>query len=125
MPLDGEQPTLPPLEQGFFSFDAYDVRLPDKCPIGIVAKKTKDARSRARVEVTEPPPLQTVDVLSRMGNRRRVIVDGGPVEHPIVRLGDVFRLAWLAADAADPRFGSLPATSLAPSWPGSRTSPFR
>ena len=88
------------------------------------AQKEHDALVREKVAkghslVSGPPLLQTVDVLSRVRNRRRVVVDGGPVEHPIVRLGDVFRLAWLATDAADPEIRiELPATSrFAPSWP--------
>jgi hypothetical protein len=116
-PLDGEPRTMPPLEQGFFSFDAYEVRLPERCPIGILAHLRKERKAKPAVE--EPPPLQTIDVLSRVQERALAPIGGGPVEHPIVRLGDVFRLAWFATDAADPEIRIEPpaASGFVPSWP--------
>jgi predicted DNA-binding WGR domain protein len=115
-PLNGTARTQPPIEQGFFSFDAYDVRLPEKCPIGLLSTAITETESPAEAE---PPPLQTINVLPRVKNRALSAVRGGPVEHPIVNLGDVFRIAWLATEAADPEIGiELPAASpFVPSWP--------
>ena len=115
-PFDGAPRTLPPLEQGFFSFDAYEVRLPERCPVGILASLPK---TRKAEEADEPPPLHTIDVWSRVQTRALTPISGGPVEHAVIRLGDVFRLAWLAADAADPEIRIEPpaASGFVPSWP--------
>jgi hypothetical protein len=110
-----------PTEQGFFSFDAYDVRLPEKCPIGILATdlKTRDEGEESDAEPAEPPVVKTVDVLARVRGRALAKITGGPVEQPIVRIGDVYRLAWLATDAADPeiRIELPPGDQYAPSLP--------
>jgi hypothetical protein len=54
-----------------------------------------------------------------MGKRALTALRGGAVAHPITGLGDVFRLAWLATDAADPEIRiALPAgAGFTPSWP--------
>jgi predicted DNA-binding WGR domain protein len=116
-PDDGSSRPQPPLEQDFFSFDAYDVRLPEKCPVGILAKIPRPPKARKAKDAK--PPVQTIDVFARVRSRKRVPVAGGPVEHPIAGLADVFRLAWLATDAADPEIRiELPAGSgFVPAWP--------
>jgi predicted DNA-binding WGR domain protein len=116
-PYDGEPRAQPPLEQEFFSFDAYAVRVPQQCPVGILARAPKVPASK-RSKATAPA-LQTMDVFARVRRRARVPIRGGPVEHPITAIADVFRLAWLATDAADPEICiELPAASGdAPAWP--------
>jgi predicted DNA-binding WGR domain protein len=116
-PDDGASRPQPPLEEDFFSFDAYHVRLPELCPAGILAKIPKPPKARKAKE--SKPSIQTMDVFARVRNRARSPIAGGPVEHPIAALADVFRLAWLATDAADPEIRiDLPADSgFVPAWP--------
>ncbi|MGH9258858.1 MAG: hypothetical protein ACRD08_03015, partial [Acidimicrobiales bacterium] len=46
-PLRGEPKTMPPLEQGFFSFNAFEVRKPALCPSGLAARDVLRPEKRA------------------------------------------------------------------------------
>jgi predicted DNA-binding WGR domain protein len=118
-PIGAAPQTRPPLEQRFFSFDAYDVRLPERCPVGILAKSPRSREPEPSAAPAEPQPLRTLNVLARVRNRTLAKVDGGPVDHPIQQLVDVYRLAWFATEAADPEIRiELPkGISFTPSWP--------
>ncbi len=96
---EGVPLAMPALKRGLFSFEAFDVRKPERCPLGIVAQDVMRPEPKAP---PEPPPVRTVDVHALVASHELVPVSGGPVGAPIARPDRAFCLAWFATDAAHP-----------------------
>ncbi len=107
-PLRGKPRAMPPLAKyGFFSFDAFEVRKPERCPLGLAAREVLRAEPRPPAP---PAPVETVDVHSIVAAHALTPVAGGPVELQLVRLVRAYRLAWFATDSAVPELRiALPA----------------
>jgi predicted DNA-binding WGR domain protein len=98
-PLAGEL-SLPAIGEGCFGLDAFEARKPARCPLGIVAKDP--VKNPPPPPPAPLPPVATIDVLARVKDRPLAKVAGGPIEHPVTQLMQVYRIPWLATDAADP-----------------------
>jgi hypothetical protein len=103
-PLVGAPPSRPRLEQGFFSFGAFEARVPAKCPLGLLARDVigRDDDEDADELPAAVSPEDTADVLGRIGKRQAVKIKGGPVELPVERIAHAFELAWLACPSTEP-----------------------
>lgn len=106
-PASGAGAKLPKLEQGFFDWEAFEARLPERCPKGVEARDLIKHEDDAPAELH---PVVTVDVWPRVQAFPLAAVDGGVAEVPVARLGRVYRLAWFATDSAEPEIRiTLPA----------------
>lgn len=109
-PFDAKAQISELSEDGWFPPDT-GLRKPARFPLGIPAVGAEDGEVRYELNKIlpqsmkkRPPPrkVETVDVHARVKDRVLAPVKGGAVEHPVVKLDQIYRLAWLATDAADP-----------------------
>lgn len=110
-------PPTPPLDHGFVSLAAFEARRPQRCPRDLLARDPLGREDEASRE--DEAPLRTVDVRAQVADHQPLPLEGGPVEHPVRDLVDVYTIAWLAADGPDPELLiELPAGSTwTPGWP--------
>jgi len=106
-PFDAAAALSEPGRDGWFA-ETTGLRRPERCPLGIAAVGARDDEVRYELrdilpaEPKEEMPVRTVDVMARVTDRALVAMKGGPVEHAVANLVQVYRLAWLATDSADP-----------------------
>lgn len=94
-------------KDGFVGLDAWEVRAPEECPLGLAAKRLVRKAERAPREVA-PAALPNIESLLQGCELTRL----GRVDVPLERLGDVFTLAWFATDSSHPELVIEPAVDL-------------
>jgi hypothetical protein len=95
-----------PEDGGWFA-PTTGLRRPARCPLGVpstVVPPFSEVRNTlsAILPAAPPPTVEALDILARVHDRPLTPVRGGTVEWPVDKLGDVYRLAFLATDSSDP-----------------------
>jgi hypothetical protein len=110
------------LDQAGWFAPETGLRRPARCPLGVpsaLAPEFSDLRNTLSgiFPALPPPPVEALDILARVHDRRLAPVRGGPVEWPADKLGDVYRLAFLASESSDPEIQiDFPEGAPRPDW---------
>lgn len=94
-------------KDGWVGLDAWEVRAPELCPLGLPAKRLLRQRERAprapaKVVLPDLERLLAGCELTRLGR----------VDVPLERLGHVYALAWFATDSSHPELLIEPAVDV-------------
>lgn len=86
-------------KDGWVGLDAWEVRAPEACPLGLPAKRLLRPREPAP---RAPAPVVLPKIEDLLEGCELTRVAGGHVDLPLERLGHVFALAWFATDSSHP-----------------------